>query len=65
MYLQWLLASVMITATNGITKMITPNFKGVNFAKEIRGRRLSGSVTREMEVESEGSYRLQCVEETD
>ena len=64
MYLQWLLAYVIITSTNGLTKMITPNFKAVNFAKEIRERRLNGSVIREIEVESEGSCRLQCVEET-
>ena len=63
MYLQWLLASVIITSTNGLTKMITPNFKAANFAKEIRGRRLNGSVAREREVDSEGSCRLQCVEE--
>ena len=53
MYLQWFLAFEMITSTNGITKMITPDFKAFNFAKETRGR----SVIREMEVEvdSEGS----------
>ena len=43
--------------------MITPNFKAVNFGREIRGRRLNGSVIREMEVDWEGSCRLQCVEE--
>lgn len=43
--------------------MITPNVKAVNFAKEMRGRRLNGSVIRELEVDSEGSCRLQCVEE--
>ena len=63
MYLQWFLASVMITSTNGITRITTPDFKAVNFAKEIRGRRLNGSVIREMEVDSEDSCRLQCVEE--
>jgi len=63
MYLQLLLASVMITSTNGITRIITPNFKAVNSTKEIRGRRLNGNVIREMEVDSEGSCRLQCVEE--
>ena len=43
--------------------MTKPNFKAVNFAKEIRGRRLNGSVIREIEVDSEDSCRLQCVEE--
>ena len=62
--LELFLASLMITFTNGETRMITPNFKAVNFAREIRGRRLNGSVIREMEVDSEGSCRLQCVEES-
>jgi len=48
-----------------LKKMITPNVKAVNFAKEIRGRRLNGSVIRELEVDSEVSCRLQCVEEND
>ena len=65
MYLQCLVAIVMITSTNGITKMITSNFKAVNFGKEIRGRRLIGNVIRELEVDSEGFCRLQCVEEND
>ena len=43
--------------------MITPNFKAANFAKEIRGRRLNGSVNRE--VDSECSCRLQFAEEND
>ena len=38
--------------------MIKPNFKAVNFAKEIRGRTLN-----EVSLDSEGSCRLQCVEE--
>ncbi|KAL9982263.1 hypothetical protein ACROYT_G004288 [Oculina patagonica] len=63
MYLQWLLAFLTFTSANGVTRIIKPNFKAVNFAKEIRGRRLNGSVIREMEVDSEGFCRLQCVEE--
>ena len=38
--------------------MITPNLKDVNFAKEIRGRRLNGRVNRELEVDLDGSCRL-------
>ena len=63
MYLQWLLVFVMFTSANEVTRMIKPNFSAVNFAKEIRERRLNGSVIREIEVDSEGSCRLQCVEE--
>ena len=63
MYLQLFLASVMITSTKGVTRIITPNFKAINFAKEIGGRRLNGSVIREVEVDSESSCGLQCVKE--
>ena len=61
MCLQWLLASVIITSTNAITRISTPNFKAVSFAKEIKGRRLDGSVIKEMVVDSEGS----CVKENE
>ena len=63
MYLQCLLTSVMITSTNSVTRIFTPDLQAVNFAKEIRGRRLNGSVIREMEVDSEVSCQLQCVKE--
>ena len=63
MFLQWLLAFVILTSVNGVARKIKPNCKALNFAKEIRGRRLNGSVIREIEVDSEGSCRLQCVEE--
>ena len=54
----------MITLTNGESRLTTSNYKAVNFAREIRGRRLNGSVIKEVEVDSESSCRLQCVEET-
>ena len=63
MYLQWFLASVIITSPNVLTKMITLKFKSVNFAKETRGSRLNGSVNRAMKVDLQGSCRLQCIEE--
>ena len=63
MYLQWLLAFVMITSTNGVTRIFKPDLKALNFAKQIRGRRLNGSVTREMEVGSEVSCQVHCVEQ--
>ena len=68
MYLQCFLASMtVITSTNAWGRIFNParDLQAVNFAKEIRGRRLSGSVIREMEVDSEGSCRLQCVNEND
>ncbi|XP_078357566.1 microfibril-associated glycoprotein 4-like [Oculina patagonica] len=63
MFLHLLSVTLTFVFVNGVTRMITPNYKAVNFAKEIRGRRLNGSVFRETEVDSEGSCRLQCVEE--
>ena len=65
MYLQWFLASLTITSTNAVTRTFTPNFKAVNFATEIKGRRLNGSVIREIEVDSEGFCQIQCVKEND
>lgn len=59
-----LLASLAIAFTCGDPRIITPVFRAVNFAREIRGRRLNGSVIREIEVDSEGLCRLQCVEES-
>ena len=44
--------------------MMTTVFQAVNFAKEIRGRRLNGSAIREIQVDSESSCRLHCVKES-
>ena len=63
MYLQWLLAFITFTSVNGVTRVIKPNFKALNFAKEIRGKRLNRSIIRGIVVDSEGSCGLQCVEE--
>ena len=63
MYLQCFLASVIITSPNGLTKMITLKFKGVNFAKEIKGSRLNGGVNREMEIDFQDSCGLQCIKQ--
>ena len=47
----------------GKNKVIKPDFKAINFAKEIRGRKLNGSLIREKEVVSENSCQLECVQE--
>lgn len=64
MYATLLLTSLMIILTNGESRLITSNYKAVNFAREIRGRRFNESVIKEIDVDSEGSCRLQCVEES-
>ena len=64
MFATLFLTSLVITLTNGESRLTTSNYKAVNFAREIRGRRLKGSVIKEIEVDSESSCRLHCVEET-
>ena len=62
--LKLLLVSLTIAFTYGDPRMMTPVFQAVNFAREIRGRRLNGSVIREIQVDSESSCRLHCVKES-
>ena len=62
--LKLLLVSLTIAFTYGDPRMTTPVFQAVNFAREIRGRRLNGSVIREIQVDSESSCRLHCVKES-
>ena len=59
-----LLTSLVITLANGESRLTTFNFKAINFAREIRGRRLHGRVIKEIEVDSESYCRLLCVEES-
>ncbi|KAL9982294.1 hypothetical protein ACROYT_G004321 [Oculina patagonica] len=58
----WML-TLVCTTVHGISRISQPGFKAVNFARAIEGRKLNGSVIKEVEVESESSCRLQCVEE--
>ncbi|KAL9986970.1 hypothetical protein ACROYT_G001200 [Oculina patagonica] len=58
----WLIILVW-TAVYGISRISKPGMKAVNFAKAIAGQRLNGSVIKETEVKSQGSCRLECVEE--
>ena len=62
--LKLFLMSLTIAFTYGDPRMMTTVFQAVNFAKEIRGRRLNGSVIREIKVDSESSCRLHCVKES-
>ena len=58
-----MIAVLAIPFVNVETRLTTPNYKAVNFAKEIKGRKLDGNVIKEIEVATEGSCRLECVEE--
>ena len=62
--LKLLLVSLTISFTYGDPRIMTYVFQGVNFAREIRGRRLNGSVIRQIQVDSESSCRLHCVKES-
>ncbi|CAH3158029.1 unnamed protein product [Pocillopora meandrina] len=64
MYVTLLITFLVITLTNGESRLTTSHYKAVNFAREIKGGRLYGSVIKEIEVDSESSCRLHCVEES-
>ena len=51
------------TTVYGLNRISEPNLKAVNFAKSIEGRKLNGSVIKEIEVDSDSVCRLKCVEE--
>ena len=50
MYSTLFITFLVITLTNGESRLITSHYKAVNFAREIKGGRLHGSVIREIEV---------------
>ena len=64
MYSTLLITFLVITLTNGEGRLTTSHYKAVNFAGEIKGGRLNGSVIKKIEVDSESSCRLHCVEES-
>jgi len=49
---------------NGLNRFSEPQFKAINFAEAIEGRKLNGSVIKELEVTSEMSCQFECVVET-
>ena len=58
----WLLFLFGITV-HGISRISEHDFKAVNFAKALEGWKLNGSVFKVVDVDSEGSCRLKCVED--
>ena len=62
--LKLLLVSLTISFTHGDPRIMTTVFQAVNFARDIRGRRLNGSVIRQIQLDSESSCRLHCVKES-
>ena len=48
------------TVVYGVTRIVEPDFEGVNFAKALFGQRLD-TVFQESEVDSETSCQMQCL----
>ena len=61
-YFFWLVACT-ISLVNGVPRTTTANYKAVNFAKEVKGKKLKGNIIKEIDVYTEGSCRLECVKE--
>ncbi|CAH3184939.1 unnamed protein product [Porites lobata] len=55
------LVLVFAETASGLSRISGPRFQAVNFAKAKEGRKLNGSVIKEMQVDAEGACRLQCV----
>ena len=51
------------TTVYGISRISEPDLQAVNFAKPIHGRKLTGNVIREIQVDSEDPCIFECVEE--
>ena len=47
----------------GIGRISEPDLRAVNFADKIEGKKLNGSLIREIQVDSESSCQLECVDE--
>ena len=58
----WML-TLVCTTVYGISRISEPDLKAVNFATVIAGRKLNGSVIKEIYVESESSCQFACVDE--
>ena len=56
------LISVTAYAASRISNRF-PRFQAANFGQMMDGKQLNGSVIKEIEVESESSFRLECVNE--
>ena len=55
------LVLVFAETASGLSRISESRFQAVNFAKAKEGRKLNGSVIKEMQVDTEGACRLQCV----
>ena len=58
-----LVLSLVCTVVYGVSRISMPNLQAVSFAKTISGRKLNGSLIREVEVDSEKTCQFECVGE--
>ncbi|XP_022807177.1 uncharacterized protein LOC111344233 [Stylophora pistillata] len=58
----WII-NLVCAAVYGINRISEPDLRAVNFADKIEGQKLNGSLIRELEVDSESSCQLECVDE--
>lgn len=61
MYLLYLAA--LIGAVSGLDRLTSPELQFVNFARAIIGRKLNGSIIKEIDVHAESSCQFACVRE--
>ncbi|XP_022790926.1 fibrinogen alpha chain-like [Stylophora pistillata] len=54
---------LLFAVVYGIGRISEPDLRAVNFAGKIEGQKLNGSLIREIEVDSESSCQLECVDE--
>ena len=59
MYL-WIF-NLVCSVVYGISRISEPDLEAVNFAKELEGKKLNGSLIKEIEVDSKSSCRFECV----
>ena len=55
--------NLVYSAVYGINRISEPDLKAVSFAEKIAGQKLNGSLIREIDVDSESSCQLECVNE--
>ena len=55
--------NLVCSAVYGINRISEPDLKAVSFAEKIAGQKLNGSLIKEIDVDSESSCQLQCVDE--
>ena len=55
--------NLVCSAVYGINRISEPDLKAVSFAEKIAGQKLNGSLIKEIDVDSESSCQLECVDE--